>query len=332
MTRPASPEDAVPAPELVATIELEEYAPRTMVFDARGRLYIASNAPVDEGLLESMWLHVYDVNGETPYKVIQPVEIPVTVTMDIDPYAGLLGLVGLNSNTLNLYNIQGKDVVPLPGNAINLKSLYPQTNSTGFQVRGLKFDPHNGRVLAARAQSNLSEVIAFSYPTVVGSEEECPGLFTMFDLEMIPDGFDVDKNPSEWNNLLGAFAVLPMATSDAVMFIANAWNGSLASAAVFPLDGTLSPQEGCGDYGGTGCFYRGFFEGNAITYAQTDGAACLDEKHNVVVGTSYEPSAETQSGGLHFFQFDATLSMTKWIAKDGGGVQASGLPIGAECH
>ena len=154
----------------------------------------------------------------------------------------------------------------------------------------------------------------------------------MFDLEMIPDGFDVDLNPSDWDNLLGAFRVLPMATSDSVMFIANAWNGSMPSAAVIPLDGSLSPQAGCGDYAGKGCFYQGFFGGNAGTYSQTDGAACLDETHKVVVGTSYDNTGEEQPGGLHFFRYESTLNMTKWIAEDGGGISASGLPIGAECH
>ena len=106
---------------------------------------------------------------------------------------------------------------------------------------------------------------------MIGSEEECPLLFNMFDLEKIEDGFDVDQNPSDWNNLLGAFRVLPMAQTGAVMFVANAWNGTLASVVVFPLDGSLSPQEGCGDYAGTGCFFQPLIGGIGSGYSQTDG-------------------------------------------------------------
>ncbi len=334
LTRPASPADPVPAPVLVATLEMGDYAPRAMVFDSiRERLYVATNAPIGDELLSSMWLHVYDIGSpELPLMLTGPQEIPVTVELAFDPYAGVLGLVSTPADKLHIYKAHDAQITPIFGNEISISNLYSEDSSTGLQVRGLRFDPENGRILAARAQSAVSEVIAFSYPTVVGSDEECPGLFDMDDLEMIPDGFDVSQAPADWDNLLGAFGVLPIPGTDAVMFIVNAWNGSQPSAAVMPLDGSLSPQVGCGDYAGTGCFYQPFFNGSASGYSQTDGAACLDAAHNVVVGTSYDAGSEDSAGGLHFFRYEEDLTMTKWASESGGHISASGLPIEAVCH
>jgi len=333
LTRPENASQSVPAPVSKALIDLGEYTPRTLAFDSiRGRLYIVANAPV-EGLLTSKWLHVYDVTTpESPMVIAVPQEIPVTVSIAIDPYAGILGLLNMTEDTLHLYNAQEPTIVPFEGEPVNLQALYPQTNSSGFQVREVKFDAENGRILAARSQTALSEVVAFDYPSVFGSAEECPELFGYDDLELVVDGFDVDQEPADWDNLLGAYTVLPIPGTTHSMFVADAWNGSAARAAVFPLDGKLIPREGCGDYGGKGCFYRDFFESNPVSYERTDGAACVDASHGVVVGTSVNAGSEDDPGGVHFFKYDSDLKMEAWIPQDGKGAKASGLPIGAECH
>ena len=142
LERPSMPGAPVSPPVLKATIETGEYTPRVLAMDSiRGRLFVAATQVVEEGTLNSMWLLIYDLNDDSPVLVAEPFEIPVTTTMDVDPYAGVLGLVDLNSDTLNLYNILGSVPGEIPGVPLNLRNLYPQSNSTGFQVRGLVVRP-----------------------------------------------------------------------------------------------------------------------------------------------------------------------------------------------
>lgn len=334
LDRPESPEDTVTPPALVATLELGESSPRVLAFDmARSRLYVAVTDPVTGGgLLDVMAVHVFDTSDpSSPVSLGEPSQIPVTTTLAIDPYAGMLAVVDIGTDKVHLYDSTGPALVPFAGGAIDLHALYPETNSTGFQVRNLRFDPMNGRLLAARGQSALSEVIAFSYPTVVGSKALCPEAPTLQEFSMIADGFDVSQEPADWDNLLGAYDVIPISGSDALMFICNAWMGAAASTIVIPLDGDLNPQTGCGDYAGNGCFYRGYASGNPMSYVQTDGASCVDSTHSVVVGTGVG-TPEDDPGSLIFFQYDENLDMNPWLTADGKNPTASGLPIGAECH
>jgi hypothetical protein len=249
-----------------------------------------------------------------------------------DTLAGIFGLVVLSTDELLLYDASSPQIALRPGNPINLRELYPQESMSAFQPRNLRFDPWNGRVLAAREQTALSEVIAFSYPSVSESSDVCPAQPDHDDLVMIPDGFDVDVPVGERDNLLGAYDVIPIPGSDAAMFIANAWNGLLASTIVIPLNGDLEPQVGCGDFAGIGCFYRTYLEGTPRTHQRTDGAACVDAAHGVVVGTSVSELGEDEPGQMHFFRYDADLTMTVWETADRGTLAAAALPLVAECH
>jgi hypothetical protein len=333
--RPDSPSEPVDRPRLVATIDLADDTPRRLIFDSgRQRLYIVANAPLGAGeLLTSELLYVYDVSEPTaPVSLAAPQEIPVTITIAHDPYAGILGLIGLTTNELVLYDASSPQIRPLAGDPIDLRALYPQVSSNAFQPRNLRFDPANGRILAARAQTNLSEVIAFSYPSVAGSDAECPDQPGYDDLVMIEDGFDVDLPVEDWDNLLGAHDVIPIPGSDAAMFVATAWNGVTASSLVIPLSGDLEPQVGCGEYAGMGCFYQSYYEGTPRGYQLTDGAACVDGVHGVVVGTSINELREDDPGQMHFFRYDADLTMTVWETADRGTLAAAALPLVAECH
>jgi hypothetical protein len=335
LDRPESVDDAVDAPTLAATIDLGDDAPRRVAFDvARDRLYIVCNAPLTGGeLLTSMLLHVYDTSDPAnPVALTPPQTIPVTTSLAIDPYAGMLGLIDLSNHALTLYDASAPTVVAFSGDPIDLRALYPQESSSGFQPRNLRFDPANGRVLIAREQTALSEVIALSYPSVLASDAPCPPLPAYVDFAVIVDGFDVDQAPQDWDNLLGAYDAIPVPDSDAVMFIAEAWNGTMASSIVIPLDGALTPQTGCGDYAGAGCFYQGWVNGSASSYQRTDGAACVDGTHGVVVGTSVSENGEGEPGGVHLFRYDEALVMTPWPTESGGGLAASGLPIATVCH
>ncbi|MDP7673150.1 MAG: hypothetical protein QGF21_14570, partial [Vicinamibacterales bacterium] len=52
------------------------------------------HAPLEPGeLLKAMLLYVYDTSDPSnPTALAEPQIIPVTITFDIDPYAGILGL------------------------------------------------------------------------------------------------------------------------------------------------------------------------------------------------------------------------------------------------
>ncbi|MDP6942846.1 MAG: hypothetical protein QF464_01745, partial [Myxococcota bacterium] len=284
LDRPETPGGSLDPPALVATIDLGPDAPRRLTFDvARDRLYIVGNAPLTQGdLLESMLLYVYDTSDPAaPTALAEPQTIPVVTSFAVDPYAGVLGLIDLDTKELVLYDASSPVLVAHPGEPIDLRALYPQVNNAGFQPRNLRFDPPNGRILVAREQTAMSEVIALSYPSVLHSAEGCPAQPTYEDLVVIPDGFDVDQAPEDWDNLLGAHDAIPVANSEAVMFIGEAWNGQASTSIVIPLDGSLEPQAGCGDYAGSGCFYQGYVNDAPVSHKRTDGAACVDATHGV---------------------------------------------------
>ena len=125
----------LPMPSLMATIQFTPYTPRRVLFDsARQRLFVLTNAPLENGILEEMYLFIYDVSQpDAPIALTpEPTALPVTVSLAIEPRAGLLALVDLTSNHLLLYDVSGS--TPLPCRASRLTS---RANSLSQGVRQL---------------------------------------------------------------------------------------------------------------------------------------------------------------------------------------------------
>ena len=205
LDRPTDPASDIAAPSRITAFGLGEDTPRVLASDpARERLFVGATPPVDGGLLEDMRLYTYDVSDPgAPTPIGDALVIPVVTTIAVDANYGLLFLVDFTTQDLVMYDVSGDGPVALPGDPINLRALYPQESSTGFQVRNLQVDADNGRVLAARAEGPNSEVIAFSYPSAGASAAACPPAPGYADLTMIADGFDIDIPPTDRDNLLG---------------------------------------------------------------------------------------------------------------------------------
>lgn len=335
--RPSGPGSPLPAPQKQSEIDFGDETPRFVTTDPlRKLLYVVADPPSTGGILEKHHLHVFDVSdpaGPVPVPG-GPVEVPVTTTFDVDPLYGVLFLVGLTGDDLNLYDVSVAGVAPTGlGSSLALTGLYPQQNSSAFQARNVTLDPWKGRMYAARAQSALSEVIAFAYdPVPVGVGALCPDPPDTGDLVKVDDFFDVDKPVEERPNLLDAFRVVPDSKTGNAFLVANAWNGSSATSLVLPLDGELKPGAGCGDWEGMGCWYRSWFEGNPGFHQITDGAACLDPTHRVFVGTTYDVYNEEDPGSVVFFRYENDLSMSPWLGDGGTTMAAGSLPVAAACH
>lgn len=335
--RPSRAGSFIPAPFKVSEIPFGDDTPRFAVTDPlRKRLFVVADPPLGDGVLEKHLLYVYDLSDPaTPVPAAgSPMEIPVTTTLALDALIGALFMVGLTDDNLHLYDVSGTGPMPtVLGNPLSLVALYPQENQFTFQARNLTLNPWKGRMYAARAQSALSEVIAFDYdPSPATTGAPCPELPLPAGLGHVSDFFDVDKPVEDRPNLLDAFQVVPEPGTGNTFLVANAWNGTASSSLVIPLDPQLSPATGCADWEGMGCWYRSWFNGNPGFHQVTDGAACLDRSHRVFVGSTYDVYNEEDPGSVLFFHYQEDLTMTPWLADGDKTLAAGSLPVAAVCH
>lgn len=338
LSRPANPEAPTVAPESIATIDTSPFIPQQVRVDPyTHRLFVVASPPPTGTIIEEYNVRVYDLSDPTTpaLKAEQPEQlIPVAISLDVDAARGLLFVVGYTTDLLHVYDVSGDELVPLPGDPVDLRALYPEENNTGFQVRQLTVDARRARVYAARSQGALSELIALRYPQGVPQNGARYGdAYGHQDLEAVEDFFDVSEPVAERPNLLDAFKPVVDPVRGDVLLVANAWNGSMSSTLVVPLSfPELQAAESCGEYEGFGCFYRGYADGNAVSYKQTDGAACFDATRRILVGTSIQPSSPDDPGLTHLFAVDDELGMAPLLSATGGNLAMSGLPIVAACH
>ncbi len=330
---PTGPADAIDDPSLLSTIDFSTAMMPVFaeVDPYHQRLYVAVAST--QGTLEDMELRTYSLEDPGSPQRLDVSTIPVTTSWAVDPVRRVLFVVDMNADTLNLYDLKGDQVTPLEGAPIDLRALFPQENSTSFQARNLTVDPWHHRVYAARSQSALSELIAFEYPAVIpGGATGYGQLASHADLVVVEDWFDVDVELDDRSHLLDGFTPLPDPQSGAVMFVANAWNGTVSTSLVVPMSHGLEARTGCGDYEGIGCWFQSHYGGSAGSYQLTDGAACVDWTRGVMVGSSYDVYSATAPGMLHLFRFEALNNMEPWLEEDGGDPVAGGLPIALICH
>jgi hypothetical protein len=330
---PEVPGDEIDAPSQLATIEFQNpMMPLFVRVDPyHQRAYIA--AASIQGHLEEMQLHVYDTSDPAAPQRLHVATIPVTTSWDIDPVRRVAFIVDSVEDSLALYDLGDDEVQRLPGDPVDLRALYPQENSWGFQARNLTVDPWHSRVHIARSQGALSELMVLDYPDPIPAGSTVyADVASHADLVMVPDWFDVDQDIDARAHLLDGFTPLPDPDSGAVFFLANAWNGTMSTALVVPMDAQLEAQAGCGDYEGIGCWLQSHYGGSAGSYVLTDGAACADWTNGVVAATSYDQYDATAPGALHLFSFDHDLGMEPWLEEDGSDLGTGGMPIALVCH
>ena len=218
------------------------------------------------------------------------------------------------------------------GAPIDLREAYPDENNTAFQPRNLTLDPWNARLYAARSQSALSELIVMDYPDAIPGEGQSYGEVAEFTLDPIEDPFDLSVDIADRPGILDAYTPLPSPADALVFMTAAAWNGTFSSATLVTMsgEGPLVLEPGCEDHEGFGCFLRNYDMGTPIAFARTDGAACRDWTHGVVV-TTLLGGAEDEPGQVSFFRYEEDGATAPWLA-NGDNLAASALPVAAVCH
>ncbi len=329
LDRPDGPGDAVEDPQLLGSLDIRT-APRFVRVDPyHERLFIvADDTASGTGM---MLLHTVDTTDPANPAVLSTVTIPSTTSLDVDGPRRLLVLFHGITDEIFAYDVTGDEPAQI-GEPIDLREPYPEENTTAFSARSLTLDPWHARMYAARSQSAFSELIVMDYPDALPGEGQSYADVAEFSLEAIEDPFDLSVDISERPGILDAFVPLPSPSDLLVFLTAGAWNGTQPSGTLVTMsgEGPLMLEPGCEDHEGFGCFIQEFSGGAPLSFLQTDGAACRDWTHGVVVTTGLA-SPEDDPGQVAFFQYGDDGATTPWLA-DGGNLGAAAFPIGALCH
>ena len=330
-------DDGVAAPILAARIDLAPNAPRKLVIDsARQRLHVVANAPLRPGqLLRNELLFTFDISTPTAPILMspEPVIIPVVIDIAVDHRNGYLFVVDIVTEELRIFDASGPSVQPLPGTPINLRTLYPERSQTAFDPRDVYVDPVRGRLLIARAQGLLSELMAFRYTPTSSENADCSGRPNYEDLVRIEDPFDLSVAPTDRITIWSTWHAIPVIGTPRMLLVYS--EGPSSRAMVTPLeevDGAIALLEGCGEYEGFGCYYRSYAENRPIGYQLTDGGSCFDQTHKVFVGTSVDRIDEGANGWAFFFRLYTDGTMERVLSEAGSHHGVNAYPVTAECH
>lgn len=332
LDRPDGPEDAVEDPQVLGSLDINT-APRFVRVDPyHERLYIvADDTAAGTGM---MLLHTVDTTDPANPAVLSTVTIPATTSLDVDGPRRLLVLFSGITDEVFAYDVTGDEPAQI-GDPIDLREPYPEENNTSFSARSLTLDPWHARMYAARSQSAFSELIVMDYPDALPGDSESYADVAEFSLEAVADPFDLSVDISKRPGILDAFTPLPSPTDFLVFLTAGAWNGTLPSGTLVTMndetgEGPLTLGTGCEDHEGFGCFIQDYGGGAPLAFLQTDGAACRDWTHGVVVTTGLA-TPEDDPGQVVFFQYEDDGATAPWLA-DGANLGAAAFPIGAVCH
>ena len=290
--------------------------------------------PAGGGPQTNAELYVYNIEDPAqPTQIGSAITVPTTVSWDIDPVRQILFLFDGVNDLLHGYDLAGDDIKALPGDPIDFKVWYPETNQNGFTVRNLKVDPWSNRIFGARAQGALSELITVQYDSVIpDSTQTFSDLSSMNKLEKKDDGFDTSVALEDRPFILDAANPVIDRINGMIWLVTASWNGTRAAYGAMTLrDDTLALDKNCEESAtGLMCWYRSFFGSAEQTrFHDSDGAACVDGTNKVFVGTSYDPQDNTQAGDVHLFSYTATGEMTR-IVLERSTVKA--FPVAAICH
>lgn len=332
LDRPDGPGDAVEDPQLLGSLDTST-APRFVRVDPyHERLFIVADDMA--GGTGMMLLHTVDTTDPANPAVLSTVTIPATTSLDVDGPRRLLVLFHGQTDEVFAYDVTGDEPAQI-GEPIDLREPYPEENNTAFSARSLTLDPWHARLYAARSQSAFSELIVMDYPDALPGDGEGYGDVAEFSLEAIADPFNLSVDISERPGILDAFTPLPSPEDFLVFLTAGAWNGTLPSGTLVTMtddsgEGPLLLGTGCEDHEGFGCFIQDYSGGAPLAFLQTDGAACRDWTHGVVVTTALA-TPEDDPGQIMFFQYEDDGATAPWLA-DGANLASAAFPIGAVCH
>jgi hypothetical protein len=320
-------------PALLATLDFGDWAPRFVRFDPWEKQLFVFVSNTGSSTME---MRVYDVsNPSTPVAVEGGSHaIPMSSSMDIDPIRNLLFLFYGPDDTLHTYDITGGGLEEI--STLDLRTFFPEENTWAFSARNLTADPWSNRVYAARSQGTFSEMIVLEYDAVLPGEGQTWGELADTSFQVLADPYDVTVDYESRPYLLNAFTPLPDMENGAVFFLAQAWNNNYNATVdlVVPMSSdTLSLGPGCNDYEGTGCWGLNYYNHSASQFlAYTDGAACVDRTHKVVVTTTIDVTFGEDPGLALLYQYDDELVMTPWLTEDGNTLSVGVSAIGAACH
>jgi hypothetical protein len=320
------------APTLLATIDFGDWAPRFLRFDPWEKQLFVFVTSTDAS---SMEMRVVDVsNPSTPLAIDGGSHtVPMSSSMDIDPVRNLLFLFFGVDDTLRTYDITGGGLEEI--SSLDLRTFFPEENTWSFAARNLTADPWSNRLYAARAQGTLTEMIVLEYDGVLPGAGQTWAELADPSFQVLADPYDVTVDYETRPYLLNAFTPLIDMENNSVFFLAQAWYdnyNAIADLLVPMFSETLAVGPGCNAYAGTGCWGLNFYDHNASQFlAYTDGAACVDRAHKVVVTTTIDLLGGDPGFAL-LYQYDDDLVMTPWLTEDGNTLGVGVGAIGAACH
>lgn len=331
LSRPDGPGDPVDAPMQLGSLDVDTPPRFVRVDPYHDRIYVVADA-MRTGT-GTMRLHTVDVSDPASPSILDTTELPSTTSLDVDGARRLLVLFHGITDEVFAYDLSSDAPVEVSGSPIDLTADYPEDNQVAFAARNITLDPWHARMYAARPQGGLSELIVMEYPEAVPGEGQPYDDAAEFSLTAIDDPFDLSIDIADRPGILDAFTPMPSATDELVFLLADAWNGTQATATMVTMAGTdpLTLEPGCADHEDFGCFVRAYAASNPIGFLRTDGAACRDTAHGKIVATALG-SPEDEPGQIAFFAYTDDASTSVWLSGDGGNLPAGSLPIGAVCH
>lgn len=339
-SRPADPDTPVAPPQITGTIVFPTDYPNYVAVDAhRQRLYVVAasfeaDVPTDKDLL-----YIYDIaDPSLPADLSAGGQlVDAAMGIDVDVAAGLVVMPGFMSGSFSLHDGTDGTAPLLGGTPIDLPSLYPEEGDETMQLRSLRFNPNYGRLLGARSQGALSEVMAFVYGTVVGrAAEPCPERPDHDSFHPTSDFFDLSDEDPDRPTLVETFDVIPDPTTGNSFLVANVVVDSVETSVIIPQGLDLNPGPACEHWEATeglsmGCLLRGHEGSVPTSYETTYGASCLDSTHGVFVTSSYDTEG-AEPGRLHLFRYEPDLTMEPWLPAGGDSLPTGVLPVSAVCH
>jgi hypothetical protein len=329
LDRPGS--GGISAPRDLATIGTEDPAYVVRLDPYHDRLYVLTADGVP-GTMTPM--HVYDISSPSEPSFITTFTVPLTASLDIDPVRRLLFAAASTSteDTLHIYDIGDDELVELDGSPIDLISDYPQENTYGFQAHYLRVEPWSARVFAGRGQGILSELIAYSYDSVVpGAATRYMDLADMSLIGMLEDGIDVDVYYEDRVSLLAAYTASADPFTGDVYLSGSAWNGSSSTEVYIAYDSDLDLADDCASDTETSnlCFVRGTLGGSPYSYKSGEGISCYDWTHGQLLGLSIDVAGESDS---HFVRFEADGGRLAQVHPPSSPSLSGNYAIGLGCH
>ena len=332
LDRPAGPNAQIADPVRLSEVSFDDGVYLARLDGYHNRLYALTLAPSTDGSLVTetdMW--IYDISDPANPTLVSQGRVPASASWDIDPVRQLMFLYA--SEDLTVFDVAGDRFAELPGSPISLKEWYPQENTWGFSARNVTVDPWSARVYAGRPQGTFSELMVVAYDdSVPGEGTAYRQLADMTTAEPVADGFDVDVDHEERVYMLEAHTPLPDPQLGAVLLAGRAWNGSVSTDMLLPLDADLQIGPGCDSADDPFCWYQYITEGSASSYLMSEGATCLDTTHQVVVSTTVEFDDEESPGYFMAFSYNDSLEMAPFLSESQGLVTASEWPIDIVCH